>query len=288
MPAASSSKYVITHFHQNPEAIAIVLGHLGITPQGLRRLSRLYLDRGCAVIAARSPPLDFLLAHHGRLEPVTRAILRESESLRRQCESLSHINDGREKEKIPIVIHMWSNGGAFLWEELMKDPTFDQTIKPHLQYVAYDSCPCYLHMPWRLGPFWRDAFPFPGWPIFARKLYLAAASLSLSAWCLFSFSLSRSQVFWSQMTDPPCQNLVYFYSTNDKVTDAARIDQLIHEQREMKRINVVAKRYDDSAHCRIDYDHAEEYARTIDEALGGKTNRSTGSNGAKTINGKLQ
>jgi hypothetical protein len=100
---------------------------------------------------------------------------------------------------------------------------------------ATTTCPCYLHMPWRLGPFWKDNIPFPGWSSLARKRYLIASSVSLSAWCLMTKSLPRSREFWEQMRDPPCRHLLYLYSTNDKMTDASRIDQLVHWQTSCER-----------------------------------------------------
>jgi hypothetical protein len=139
---------------------------------------------------------------------------------------------------------MFSNGGTFLLEELNREahvPTEAYgLIQDRLQYIFYDSCPCYLHMPWKLGCFWKDAFPFPGWSQWGRHVYLIGASVSLSLWCLFTCSLSRSQDFWKAMQTPfdhgaasgtssssQHHELIYMYTTADKVTDATRIDELI-------------------------------------------------------------
>lgn len=254
---SSSSKHVLvtTTAAQPPQAIAIVLGHLGADLAELKRLSKLYADRNCSVVAARSPPLSFFLAQHRRLAPVTTAVRAETESLLREVPA-----------NTPVVVHSWSNGGAFLWEELLRDPDWGGTVGHRVRGVVYDSCPCYLHMPWRLGPYWGDAFPFPGWSPLGRRAWLLAGSLGLSLWCLLTGSLQRSSNFWTSMRSPSCRDLVYLYSTDDKVTDASRIDELVEEQRASgKKVTVL--RSDTAAHCQLQRVHPQEYARAIDELL---------------------
>jgi hypothetical protein len=274
-----SSHHVVTSFLEQPRAIAIVLGHLGSTDAELRRLSQIYRERHCAVVAARSPPLDFFLTQHGRLRPIASEILRETASLSRQCNNQKN----KEENNVPVVIHQFSNGGTFLLEAMTKeehgargDSSEDYNeVKKRLQYIFYDSCPCYLHMPWALGPYWNDAFPFPGWRSLPRKLYLLAASVSLSVWCLCTGSLSRSRDFWDSVGDPfNCQHLVYMYTTNDKVTDATRIDDLIDTQRENGK-DVLAYKYCDSSHVGLLRDHAEDYNRAVDLALERAIERAT-------------
>ncbi|KAG7370233.1 protein of unknown function DUF829 containing protein [Nitzschia inconspicua] len=154
-------------------------------------------------MAAKSPPLDFFLSQHGRLHHVAKAVLQETESLLTQINSETQRKDNDIRTTVPIVVHMWSNGGTFLWEQLQKEKIFHQRVKPNLQAVVFDSCPCYLHMPWNLGPFWNDAFPFPGWTSWGRKLYLLAASTNLGLWCLLTGSLQRSEKFWTAMQKRP-------------------------------------------------------------------------------------
>jgi hypothetical protein len=280
MSPAAASKHVVTTFLEQPRVVAIVLGHLGASTVELERLSQLYTQRNCAVVAARAPPLDFFLTQHHRLRPIASLILQETASLLRQ--SLSNNNN----QIIPVVIHMFSNGGTFLLEELNREAHVHTEayglVQDRLQYIFYDSCPCYLHMPWRLGTFWnKDAFPFPGWSQWGRRVYLIGASVSLSLWCLFTCSLSRSEDFWKAMQTPfggtststsQEHELIYMYTTADKVTDATRIDELIERQRQ-QGTTVTAYRYQDSSHVGLLRDHPDDYDQAIDTALQGAIER---------------
>lgn len=353
--SSTSSPYVLTFWNTTmsqrhrrpPRAVAIVLGPLGASTNLLTQLATKYLDRNCAVVAARSPPWAFMLAQHGRLKPVADIIFKEACSLVRQVEAATATStatsaaqleededeakmantaasgaghttttttaattststtasttDTTTTAKIPVVVHMFSNGGAFMLEEMDRrrvhshnndknnttndDDDDDDNYRlvkdrVRLGYLFFDSCPCYLHMPWQLlcspskHQYWTDAFPFPGWSSWSRKLYLVAASTSLSLWCLLTGSWHRSRDFWTAMNRPPfeCPHLVYAYSTNDKVTDAGRIDELVQRQRQQqeqtgRRPDVTTYRYQDSGHVQIYHDHPEEYHRAIDLTL---------------------
>jgi Eukaryotic protein of unknown function (DUF829) len=143
--------------------------------------------------------------------------------------------------------------------------------------------------------FWNDAFPFPIWNSFqntstgiigigtvgdlCRRLYLVLAASSLSVWCILTASPHRSDQFWISMSKPPfdARYLVYTYSTNDKVSDSSRIDELIASQHQHQQsvgddddgssINVTSYRYDDAEHVDIYNVHEEEYNNAIDDAL---------------------
>ena len=179
-----------------------------------------------------------------------------------------------EKNKIPVIVHMYSNGGTFMVEEMDRQISLleesaesnycreencksNTTIPAQLivadrirryGYLFFDSCPCYLHMVWDIRPeYWKTAFPFPMWNRLSssgvavgdllRKVYLLMAATSLSFWCLLTGSPGRSKKFWSCMLKPPinARHLVYMYSKNDKVTDSSRIDDLIAEQTQQQR-----------------------------------------------------
>ena len=96
---SSSSKHVLvtTTAAQRPRAIAIVLGHLGADLAELKRLSKLYADRNCSVVAALSPQLSFFLAEHRRFAPVTTAVRVDTESLLHGVPA-----------NTPVVVHSWS------------------------------------------------------------------------------------------------------------------------------------------------------------------------------------
>ena len=51
------------------------------------------------------------------------------------------------------------------------------------------------------------------------------------------------------------------------MTDASRLDELVADYQADATKMVTVHRYEDSGHCRLDKDHAEEYAAAIDKAL---------------------
>lgn len=330
----------------------------------MSKLASFYTQRHCAVVVARSPPLHFFLAQHGALAKVAITVLRETASMIRRAESHDETigrGDSQDEQepveaadrthasstsiqpsqkRIPVVVHMFSNGGTFMIEEMDRQVSMTQCVcddrddpndldrqiprssgtsttvtnttttmttvtknnNPEYGLVAdrirqygylfYDSCPCYLHMMWDLRPhYWKTAFPFPVWDKLGavgignlgRRMYLLVSATSLSLWCLLTGSLQRSRDFWSCISKPPfhAKQLVYVYSTNDKVTDSSRIDDLVrkqqqqHQQQERRNENadntdmldVVSYKYDDTEHVDIFNVHSDDYNKAIDDAL---------------------
>jgi Eukaryotic protein of unknown function (DUF829) len=270
------------------KAVALVLGPLGASPEGtVNGFGMMYQDRNCTTVAATSPPLRFFLTQHRMLKPTATAIILETAKALRET-----------PKETPLVVHMFSNGGAFLLEEmelLMSEVQYKRKNQPsdssirnaeedenpltwedveliqqRMEYLFFDSCPCYLHMMWDVSPYFKDAFPNPAWHSLTRKVYYLGSAFSLSMWCVFTGSFKRSCQFWSSMerNRPYCKYQVYYYTTADMLTDATRIDQLI-EKRRQEPLNdtIVVHRFDDSGHCTIYHDHSDDYNQGLDEAL---------------------
>lgn len=90
-----------------PQAIAIVLGHLGVSDHTLHRYAKWYVNRSSSVVAASSPPHIF--ARNGSLRDTTEQILAQTVRALHQAES----NSQAPRNLPPIVVHLFSNGGAF-------------------------------------------------------------------------------------------------------------------------------------------------------------------------------
>jgi len=280
----------ISNNNAYPKAVALVLGHLGSTAQSTMDQfgEKLYLSRNCTTITASSPFVRFFMTQHRFLRPTAASIIRETAAVL------------RDTPNTPLAVHLFSNGGAFLLEEmelLMAEaedrsrndeqlPTSSVTggvswsdaeiIQERLEYQFFDSCPCYLHQMWDISPYWNDAFPSPAWRSNTlRKLYFLGSAMSLTLWCTMTGSFGRSSQFWSRMrTSPYCRkHQIYFYTTADMMTDASRIDDLISSRRQEYGTDIVAQRYDDSGHCALYRDHPEDYNRVLDESLAAAINR---------------
>ena len=96
---------ILTTFLEEPRAVSIVLGHLGASKATLERYGQLYLARNCSVIIAASPPLRFM--SNQSLRPTAREILSLAATALRSA-----------SPSVPLVIHSFSNGGAFLLEQI--------------------------------------------------------------------------------------------------------------------------------------------------------------------------
>jgi hypothetical protein len=273
------AQHVLTYLLLNPKAVALVLGPLGASVEGTMQVfgSPLYSDLECSIVAARCPPSRFFLAQHRFLRPTAAEVLKQTASALRSTPPTT-----------PLVIHLFSNGGAFLLEELellMEEEENRQEldekgeekvslddvrlVKSRLQYQFYDSCPCYLHMSWNISPFLFDAFPFPGWSSIGRKVYFLGSACSLTLWCTITASFNRSQTFWNHMRQSPCKNQIFMYTTADMMTDATRIDELIEMRQREQNVDIAVYRYTDSGHCVLHRDHPFEYNQAVADALKG-------------------
>jgi Eukaryotic protein of unknown function (DUF829) len=271
----------------NPKSVALVLGPLGSSAQStMDDFGQLYLERSCTTVTAACPPVRFFLAQHRFLTPIATAMIRET------AKALRETGDAT-----PLVVHLFSNGGAFLLEEMellmseMEEPSGQSTgesssgeqgiapedvrlIKDRLELQFFDSCPCYLHMMWNVSPYFHDAFPNPAWRPWSRKVYYLGSAFSLTMWCTFTGSFRRSGQFWSRLEQSSfCNHQIYFYTTADMLTDATRIDELIEKRRQELGVNVVSRRYDDSSHCALYKDHPDEYKQVLEESLEGAIQR---------------
>lgn len=261
-----------------PRAIAIILGPLGASESMLKRYASWYRQRSCVAVTGVSPPWHFV--RNASLQPTAMEVWQETLQVLRDTPS-----------DVPVVVHMFSNGGAFVWEQMdrllatrdageydasttavlsVDDKTLLKT-RLSFGYLMFDSCPCYIRTLWDTSTPWSASFPHRGWSPMRRFLYTTVAATSLTAWLVFSLSWSRPQHFWNQMTQSsPCPHHVYVYTTEDLASDAAAVDRLVADRQAKasdRGTSTTVYRYDDSNHCRIDHDHPEEYQRMIDEAL---------------------
>lgn len=250
--------------HQS-KAVAIVLGHLGVSQQGLERYGEWYTSRGCSVILAASPIHRFFL----------------NLSMRQTCERiLEETSLAVEKSSnphSPVLIHSFSNGGCFLLYEIEKLVEERKHSDPKIQMIAermakgyqlFDSCPCYVRLLWD-GEHVERSFPNPSWSAFGRRLYANAASAGLTFWCTTTFAWSFPSEFWRHFCESRvCLNQIFVYTTTDMASDASAVDRLI-ERRLQNQVGSTCQvhRFEDSNHCQLDVDHPEEYQAIIDKGL---------------------
>jgi hypothetical protein len=265
----------------NPRAVAIVLGHLGASPRTLAKYGSYYTSRDCRVITAASPPWRFMLNLH--LRRTAQEIVQQAAKALQEA-----------PPNTPLLIHSFSNGGAFLLEEMEsifredKDSIMatgsSTSSDPDVQLVAtrlgkgtqiFDSCPCYIRLLWDTKHS-SKSFPDPAWSPLFRKFYTLGASVALTLWCTLTLSWHRPRAFWLTMKELPCRHDIYVFSTKDSASDASAVERLITE-RQSAGVECLVHRFEDSGHCRIDHDHPQDYQKMIDEAIEAAINRSIAS-----------
>jgi Eukaryotic protein of unknown function (DUF829) len=266
---------VRTSIREKPRAVAIVLGHLGCTAESLAEYGRLYEERNCTVITAVSPVLRFVL--NWNLRATACEILDQAAAVLQDTSS-----------DVPLLIHSFSNGGAFLLEEMEQQLQQGRLQKTNSAYKyeflasrmkngcqLFDSCPCYIRPIWDTK-YYSSSFPHPQWYKCSRLVYTAVASLSLTLWCTCTLSWHRPDQFWKRMLQSNvCLHQIFIYTTTDLLSDAASMDRFINNRR-AQNVECTVYRYDDSDHCRLNRDHPEAYGRAIDTALSDSIRRSTG------------
>mmetsp|Transcript_34419 Transcript_34419/g.52825 ORF Transcript_34419/g.52825 Transcript_34419/m.52825 type:complete len:301 (-) Transcript_34419:828-1730(-) len=246
-----------------PRAVVIILGHLGASPEKLNHYAeKLYLRNNCAVVTAASPPSRFML--NKSLQPTVLVALQDATQVLETT-----------PPSTPLVVHLFSNGGAFLLEEMIRllkqddSSKFDLCAARHkIGFQFFDSCPCFVRPAWNFDGL-TSAFPHPTFSVVGRTMYALAASWSLTVWCTLTLSLHRPMRFWNTVLheNDVCRNHVYAYTTTDLATDAHQVDKLIKHLREELSYDITTFRYEDSNHCRLLHDHEQEYTKAVDDAL---------------------
>jgi hypothetical protein len=309
-----TSKWVRSIIHptsSSPNVIAIILGPLSSHPHDrmMEHIGRMYTNGGnnqnhkCTVIMASSPPFQFLLNRN--LQPIAQEVLRQTSMALSQSSSDSVVSTQQSPPPmmIPIVVHSFSNGGAFLLEAIERELLCTNDNSKNIQqqpnssisskctthnekyemirrgmnigYQFFDSCPCYIRTLWDTTSNdidWRKSFPHENFPfLWVRYLYTWTSALALSSWCIMTFAWHRPQEFWNHMLHSTiCTNhQIFMYTTCDLLTDAAAIDRFIDTRRRQygDQLTCTVYRYHDSNHCQFYIDHPNEYQTAINDAL---------------------
>ena len=85
-------------------------GWLGSKPKHVEKYANLYTDRGCTVVYDIASPME-LMAKFDR--PLDTIALR---TVKKACELIRTVENGGCK--VPVILHYFSNGGAFIVERL--------------------------------------------------------------------------------------------------------------------------------------------------------------------------
>uniref|UniRef100_A0A7S2UHQ4 Uncharacterized protein n=1 Tax=Attheya septentrionalis TaxID=420275 RepID=A0A7S2UHQ4_9STRA len=258
----------------------VLLGWLGCSPQNLKRYASFYRnDVKCSGISIGIADWKsiFLSAFHGPLEQdrpmaaLAKTMLQEIENT--NCRT--------------TIIHSFSNGGCFLWEEMRRQMEERASAGQDYQFrvvgMIFDSCPCDLRVALR--------HPSPSDPrdTFDKAMQLCSREdqVEYQKWRASYEDGShaekmvhgnsnhhndfhaRAEKFWEGWMDNSfIAPELYIFSKNDELTPLQSLKELVvHRQENHGFLLVQSIVFETSGHCAHIKFHPETYKRGIQRFL---------------------
>ena len=262
------------------QAIILLYGWIGATPKQLQKYAKIYSNHKeykCVTICdiASTPTL---IIRNGR--NLTSLVIN---SVRKVVGIIRQIENERRGVEVPVILHYFSNGGAFVVEHLDQmvkeakkmtcddnlDDTTTTTMKPCKQtttisehdandlitvserlqkgFEVLDSTPSYLDIENtdRLYKVLDVAIP----PLPLRVIGKGLLFLTINFMKLWSHIVQRErvdQLFWNHMIESDlCPRQAFVYSTKDELTDSNKVDEFIN-LRKKRGIEVTVVKFEDS------------------------------------------
>jgi len=231
----------------------------------VRKYSQLYQDRQCATITGIVDDKAFMFADLPKINEMVSDIVKQAAKLL------------RTNEKIPLIIHAFSNGGALVVHELerrleeMNEGDNDSDIvivKERLARGAqvFDSAPAFVDFETYSGAI-SAGIPNP----ILHTVLIGVVTLFFTLKAFMDKVQGKPDVFkeyWKHWGPSPMHAPVqaYVYSTMDKITKSEKLDELVQTRKE-KGVNVLTRRFDDSDHVQHMLQHKDSYVSLMDEVL---------------------
>ena len=249
-----------------PRPIALLLGWLGCQPKNLRRFVDLYNTKGYDSIVRVASPESIILA----IEQGPSNEFRSSSMNAMYHQAFDILEELQSRRSTQFIVHMFSNGGCFLWEWLAhifqhhqhvtwNDTNIDvQNIRGKLIGRVLDSAPAnYEGRPDGIVSALQHIKP----PSEKNRLLGMAEKVDASNVNL------RHDDFWNMMLRDNYFEVpeLYLYSENDKLTSYEALRKLINEREKLLgKEHVWSHNFLDSEHC----GHLLKYPRQYDSILG--------------------
>ncbi|KAL3133622.1 hypothetical protein ABBQ32_008142 [Trebouxia sp. C0010 RCD-2024] len=161
----------------------------------------------------------------------------------------------------PLVFWAFSNGGCWVFEQLLPLLQYDsryQPIKDALAGLIFDSAPCYM-TPGTGSQALTAGLAFP------LKQLLQA--LFLMIWVPINLVLDIPKRFWRRMVEETLAvPRLYLYSTDDHLCHAGELEALLETKRS-QGLDITVKKWDHSAHCAHLRSHPKEYVAALQAFL---------------------
>lgn len=258
-----------------PKSVVILYGWLGSISRHVLKYAEIYLNEGCYVVYGTANSIDIMFRIQSRLSDFAMESVREAAKLVKEQEELGNRN-------LPVHLHYFSNGGAFVVETLslisqqrQYQEVLSSSDKDDLRLVTdrlhnfgfeiCDSAPAYLHPDSGLTAIDRGVTNALIRTVFKATFRVVLLLNSLKA-------RPDRETFWENVINSElCKRQVFIYSTKDELTDHKMIDDLITKRKD-RGINVLACKFVDSEHVQHFRKYPVEYREAVTKALAGHEN----------------
>jgi hypothetical protein len=260
-----------------PRAVVILLGWWGAQMKHVQKYSALYQERNCVTVTGIVESKAILTLDIYALEAFAQKLASQTATVVREMEQAPN-NGGK---KIPVMIHSFSNGGAYpLWrlEVLIERAMMEKNVAEiqktqdllligdRLRGEIFDSAPCFPDNNSAMKAMKHSISNTILRNIF-RVTLLIHVFLVLVHRILFNKSDSRMD-FWKHMTESRlCLNQAYVYSTMDDITDVKMLEELVSARQGHAHAHILVKKFDDSEHVQHYRKYQSEYCELMDTFL---------------------
>lgn len=290
------------------KAVVLIYGWLGSQPKHIMKYANLYTERECAVIYDIAPVMALMTKFDKPLDKIVLKTVKKACDLIRFVEKdigsgstknsrTSSEEEAPRRQKVPVIIHYFSNGGAFVAERLgfliqsaenysfhqkktglerpksthRKPKYVDQSAVSDLLFLSYrlkdigfeisDSAPAYLY---REASF--NALETGVSNAAVKGLFKCLLVLFYDGRRLWNNCRKQDQEevkFWKSMIQNDlCSRQAFIYSVNDKMTNSVKVDEFI-EERKGRGVQVFCLKFDDSDHVLHLRKYPDEYKSFI-------------------------
>ena len=279
-------------------AVVILYGWLGAQPQHLQKYADMYANMNmntntntytnnllsCTVIHGTAPNSTILTRQSKELSAAATESVQKAATVIRKLEEKMNNTD-----KIPVIIHYFSNGGAYIAEHLERNIRMILTdenkatasddeiilnndiIEDDYRLVAdrlqqargsceiADSAPAYMHMSSGLRAIEANKAPLP-----IQFVLKAMFLVNIFYGTVISFVTNQdleSVKFWENMEQSSmlCNRQAFIYSTKDVLTDPEKLEEFIDARRKRSNLEVSVLKFDDTEHVLHYRKHPKKY-----------------------------
>ena len=258
-------------------AIILILGFGGAKRKHIAKYASMYTSSlGCYSVVYGTASNHSVFVDHNELDKFALEAINEVAKVVRSEESNNNIQHNNSNKEIPIVMHILSNGGAFVTAKIGHILDTQSHTNEDLQLFGnrlkigaqiFDSAPCYMDSKANFTVI-KHLLPSPfiGIPaalLFTMRMYVHSVISMLKG------ELNHADLYWNAwLEDTDCSRQGFIYSEKDDIANSVKIEEFIKEREERIGVhNVRSIHFEDSFHVQHLRFHREEYINFVDSIL---------------------